>query len=139
MSRFVVDCSVTMAWCFEDEADAYSLSALAALSEGVAIVPSIWPLEVANVLVVAERRGRLREPASLRFLALLGELPILVDRAVTAPLVPSLVALARRHRLSAYDAAYLDLAQREAAPLATRDRALRRAMRSAAVEPAVFA
>ena len=84
MNRFVVDCSVTMAWCFADEPDAYSLSALAALSEDVGVVPSIWPLEVANVLVVAERRGRLREAASHRFLALLGRLPIVIDEAIAA-------------------------------------------------------
>lgn len=138
MNRFVVDCSVAMAWCFGDETDAYSLSALAALGEGIGVVPSIWPLEVANVLAVAERRGRLREAASHRFLALLGGLPLVVDEAIAVPLMSPLLALARQHRLSAYDAAYLDLARREAIPLATRDRSLERAVRSSGLELAAF-
>ncbi len=90
------------------------------------------------MLIDAERRGRLSETAALRFLALLDGLPITIDRAISASRMPQLVALARRHRLSAYDAAYLDLAQREAAPLATRDLSLRRAMHEAGIEPAVF-
>ena len=139
MSRFVVDCSVTMAWCFKDEEDEYSLSALEALGGATAVAPSIWPLEVANVLVIAERRDRVSEADSQRFLALLGGLPIAIDRAIAALRMPQLVALARHHRLSAYDAAYLDLAQREAVPLATRDLSLRRAMHSAGIELAVFA
>ena len=78
------------------------------------------------------------ETAAVRFLALLRGLPIIVDRAIAVPLMPHLLALAHRHRLSAYDAAYLDLAQREAAPLATRDQSLRRATQSAGIELAVF-
>ena len=59
MNRFVLDCSVAMAWCFGDEADAYSDRVLEELEQGTALVPCLWSLEVANVLLVAERRGRL--------------------------------------------------------------------------------
>lgn len=131
MRRFVLDCSVTMAWCFEDEADHYSDGVLAALSGSSAVVPGLWPLEVANVLMVSERRGRLTREDAQRFLEHLASLPISVD-----PIVPEageLLAVARAHRLSAYDAAYLHLAVRTHLPLATRDRTLRAAAKAARV------
>lgn len=133
MTDFVLDCSVTMAWCFEDETDRYSETVLAALDGASAIVPSLWPLEVANVLLVAERRGRLRPEDGRQFLGLLAGLPITVD--TMAPDTREILSLARTHRLSAYDAAYLDLAARHRLPLATRDRTLRAAARAARVAP----
>lgn len=133
MTRFVLDCSVTMGWCFEDEADRYCDGVLAALSRGTAVVPALWPLEVANVLSVNERRGRLTTQDSQQFLAHLAGLPIAVDASV--PEASELLALARAHRVSAYDAAYLHLAIQLRLPLATRDRSLRLAARAARVAP----
>ena len=127
MSGFVLDCSVGMAWCFEDKADRYADGVLDRLVDESALVPPLWPLEIANVLVVAERRRRLRRSDSARFLELVGALPIAVDTATPNP--SHLLAVAREHRLSAYDAAYLALAMREGIPLATRDLALGKAAR----------
>jgi len=133
VSRFVLDCSVAAAWCFENQRDRYSDAVLDALERDGALVPALWPLEVANVLLVAERRRGLRRADSTRFLGLLGELPVEVDRAPTLREARELVALGREHRLSAYDATYLHLAIRERLPVATRDGALRSAMRAAGV------
>lgn len=133
MTRFVLDCSVTMAWCFESEADRYSRGVLAALAGGTAIVPALWVLEVANVLLVAERHRRLPRADGTRFLKLLGELPVVVETATGIDDADALIGLGREHTLSAYDATYLRLAMRERIPLATKDAALRTATRAAAV------
>ena len=138
MSCFVVDCSVTMSWCFEDEADAYADAALEAMVEGNALVPSIWPLEVANVLLSAERRGRLREADTVRFLELLRGLPIEVDGETPRRAMGEILALGRERGLSAYDAAYLELAMRESLALASRDRALVEAALRCGVARATF-
>lgn len=126
MSRFVLDCSVVMAWCFEDEADAYADSVLDLLADSEAIVPCIWPLEVANVLLVAERRKRLTEAASLQFAGLLSELPITIDYESSDRALSEILFLGRQQGLSSYDAAYLELAMREGIALATRDNRLRK-------------
>lgn len=131
MSRFVLDCSVAMSWCFESEADGYTRAVMAALPSGPAVVPALWPLEVANVLLVAERRRRITRPDAAKFIDLLGELPIVVSGALAVHEIDRLMLLGREHGLSAYDAAYLQLALRERLPLATRDRALRAAARIA--------
>ena len=130
----VLDCSVTMAWCFEDENDDYSDGVLAALAEGEAIVPAIWPLEVANVLAAAERRRRLKEADSARFIELLSALPIMVDEGTHDRALDVILSLARSFGLSCYDAAYLDLAMRTGAHLATRDEALKAACIEAGAE-----
>ena len=121
MSRFVLDCSVTMAWCFEDEADTYTDAVLDALTGGEALVPCIWPLEVANVLVVGERRKRLTPAQSTRFVELLQGLPVVVEADSSQRPVAEILSLARDLTLSAYDASYLDLAARSGLPIATRD------------------
>jgi predicted nucleic acid-binding protein len=126
LSRFVLDCSVVMAWCFEDEADAYADSVLDLLADSEAIVPCIWPLEVANVLLVAERRKRLTEAASLQFAGLLSELPITIDYESSDRALSEILFLGRQQGLSSYDAAYLELAMREGIALATRDNRLRK-------------
>ncbi|MCG6535226.1 MAG: type II toxin-antitoxin system VapC family toxin, partial [Syntrophales bacterium LBB04] len=77
---FVIDNSVVMSWCFEDETNPYADNVLSRLEEATAFVPAIWPLEVGNVLLVAERNHRLSEADSARFIALLSELPIVVDQ-----------------------------------------------------------
>ena len=128
---FVIDASLAMAWCFEDEATDQTDAVLDRLRTESAIVPALWSLEVANVLLVAERRGRIREAEVTRFVALLGQLPIEIRDDV--PRVTDLVGLGRTHQLSAYDAAYLHLAERAGVPLATLDAGLRRAAAAAGV------
>ena len=121
--HFVVDNSVVMSWCFKDETDNYGDAILEKLTAGVASVPSIWPLEVVNVLVVAERQKRLSESDSIRFLTLLSQLPIIVEYE-HPEMMKDLLALARSNNLSSYDASYLDLAIRKGIPLATLDNKL---------------
>ncbi|MDQ3733796.1 MAG: type II toxin-antitoxin system VapC family toxin [Actinomycetota bacterium] len=106
----VIDASVTMAWCFEDEASDQTDSVLDHLRDEAAVVPPLWQLGVANVMLVAERRRRITEAQAARFLGLLGKLPIRVDTSPTDP--TAVVAAGRRHNLSAYAAAYLVLAER---------------------------
>jgi predicted nucleic acid-binding protein len=129
---FVIDTSIAMAWCFEDETTESADAVLDRLRDDQAAVPAIWPLEVANVLLVAERRGRLSEAKASRFLELLSQLPIEVDDAPRD--LAGIVAAGRRHKLSAYDASYLVLAERLGAPLATLDRRLAKAAERAGVE-----
>ncbi len=128
---FVVDASVTMAWCFEDEATPATEAVLDRLRSERALVPAIWPLEVANVLLVAQRRGRVSEAQIGRFERLLTQLPIDVDETSTD--IASLVALGRTHQLSSYDASYLLLAERAGLPLATLDDRLTQAAARAGV------
>lgn len=133
MSVFVLDCSVAMAWCFPDEAGPYSEKVLEDLGGSGAVVPSIWPLEVANVLLSAERRTRISKAQSRRFVELLQALPISVDETRVATVWDGVISLARDQDLSAYDAAYLELAMREGVPIATRDKTLLKAARRCGV------
>lgn len=130
---FVVDNSVVMAWCFEDEASTYTEGVLDQLRGTQALVPVIWPLEAANVLLIAERRDRLTEAQAAHFAQLLQGLPILVEEADVARTLGPILAVGRAHRLSAYDAAYLELAARQGLPLATQDSRLRKAAGNAGV------
>ena len=123
----VLDCSIAMTWCFEDESDPLAERVLDQLWSTEAIVPAIWPLEVANVLVSAERRNRLTPSDSARFLGLLQELPIQVLECPGAAAVAEVVSIAREQGLSAYDASYLHLAMTKGASLATLDGGLQRA------------
>lgn len=134
MSPLVLDCSVTMAWCFEDESDALADAVLGAFGETEVWVPALWSIEVANVLLVAERRGRLTSAGSARFLELLGELPIIVDGGTHERAFGSILSKGRELSVSAYDATYVDLAIRLGALLATRDRSLTRACEEYGVE-----
>lgn len=127
----VIDTSVTMAWCFEDEATDATEAVLESLQQDEAIVPSLWQLEVTNVLLVAERRSRINEAQAARFIDVLTRLPIRLDPAPTD--LTAILAAGRHHRLSAYDAAYLTLAERLGIPLATLDDGLATACRSAGV------
>jgi predicted nucleic acid-binding protein len=131
----VVDASVTLAWCFEDESTAQTEAVLETVGKETAIVPPIWELEIANVMLGAEKRGRLTEFQSARFITLLRQLPIMVDQTLSD--VSSVVAAGRRHGLTACDAAYLLLAEREGVPLATLDAALIAAAKVAGVPLAI--
>lgn len=128
MTCFVLDCSVAMSWCFDDEANIYADDVLSSLITAEAIVPALWPIEVANVLVVAERRKRLTEAQIMRAVALLQALPIRVDEATAQQALGATLTLAREHSLSGYDAAYLELAMRGGLPLATVDKKLTQVM-----------
>ncbi len=93
----MLDASVTMSWCFEDETTPYTEAALDRLVGATAVVPAIWPLEVANVLLLAERRGRLTEAQSARFVELLGALPIVIDQRAMGSTFGSVLPLGRQH------------------------------------------
>jgi predicted nucleic acid-binding protein len=132
-TRFVVDNSVVMSWCFEDEGKSFAEAVLESLESAEACVPAIWPLEVGNVLLVAERKKRLSQAAVVRFLALLGGLPISVEQETPERMLKEIVSLAREQGLSTYDASYLDLAMRLGLPLATQDTSLARAAKKCKV------
>lgn len=95
MKRVVIDCSVVMAWCFEDEADKYADSILDMLAFAEAVVPSIWALEIANVLLVGERRNRLKEADTARFIEMLRELPISIDNKTSDHAMREILSIGR--------------------------------------------
>ena len=129
----VLDVSLSCAWCFADEASDGAWAILEQLQTHQAHVPALWLSETANVLVQAERRGRISGAACRTFLGLLEDLPISVDQPSTASVWHDTLALARSHRLTSYDAAYLELALRRGLPLASRDKDLQAAARAEGV------
>jgi predicted nucleic acid-binding protein len=131
--RFVLDGSVTLAWLFHDEKDPYADAIVGKLPALEMLVPRLWHLEVANVLLVGERRGRCTQADSIAWLGFLGGLPVVVDDATEARAWSDTIALGRQHGLTAYAAAYLELAMREGAPLATLDAKLKAAATSVGV------
>lgn len=133
-AQFVLDCSVALSWCFPDERAKASERLLSALAKGVAAVPPLWFLEVSNALLVGESRKRLSSAETAEAMTLLSRLPLEVDDRSGFPLAQDLLSLARRHALSAYDATYLELAQRLKLPLATLDRSLQKAAKSLGID-----
>ena len=132
--RFVLDASVAVAWCFEDETTKFTESVLDLLSAGVeALVPSIWPVEVANALLIAERRNRVALARVAAILQKIAGLPIAAMPIDSARAFDHILPVARQHSLSGYDAAYLELALRQGLPLATLDEQLRRAAKTTGV------
>jgi predicted nucleic acid-binding protein len=117
----VIDASIVMKWIFEDEADETADRIMMQVSREGAIVPSLWRLEVANVLRMSVRRGRCDEAYADRSLERLRQLPIAVDAETDAHAWGRTLELARDCYLTLYDAAYLELALRKALPLATCD------------------
>lgn len=115
---------MALAWCLDDETSAYADSVLAALAATDAVVPAHWGLEVANGLLVAERRGRIAADDAPRLASFLLALPIAVDPVARGLAFTATYRLARTHRLSSYDASYLELAVRHGVRLATLDGAL---------------
>jgi predicted nucleic acid-binding protein len=132
---FVLDGSVTMVWGFEDEADDYAAAILDRMPDLQAFAPTVWPLEVANALLVGERRRRTTPADAARFLAILAPFPITVDDETATHAWHETTHLARAHGLSAYDAAYLELAIRRGLPLATLDDRLKAAAVAVGVPP----
>lgn len=124
---FVLDSSVALTWCFEDERTPATEALLKRVVETGAIVPVLWPLEVLNALAMAERRKRVDRDTRHRLTGLLRELPIRVDVDSASMAWTDTAALAERHQLTLYDASYLEVAHRLALPLGTLDGALRKA------------
>ena len=132
MTPVVVDASVAAAWVLDDEHEARADVVLGGLEARGGVVPQLWHLEVRNVLLAAERRGRISANSVDERLAGLAELPI---RTAREPDFGEVLALARAHRLSVYDAVYLAVARRHDAPLATLDSALARAAQAVGLSP----
>ncbi len=127
---FVLDASMAASWAFKDESSALAQQVLGRLTRDYAVVPALWWFEILNIVAMNERRGRLSIDSSAEFLALLRDLDIEVDQS---PDQVAILSLVRQHRLTAYDAAYLELAVRERLPLATFDRELAKAAQQAGV------
>ncbi len=128
--NFVLDNSVTMRWFFGDGSQPdieYAVRVLDAMTAAEAVVPGIWSLEVANVLARAEAKGLVSEARSEAFVGMLRRMDIATDPATSAQACSDTLHIARRYRLSSYDAAYLELALRAALPIATLDEDLLRA------------
>ena len=131
---FVLDCSVTLCWYFQDEVNDYADDVQDQLVHVQAIVPVIWPLEVANCLLVGERRKRSTVSQATSWTQHLATMPISVETLTTAQAWGSILAIGRAHDVTAYDAAYLELAIRRGLPLATVDTKLKAAAAKAAVK-----
>lgn len=122
---FVLDASITASWFLPDERDPRAVKAFALLKTADAHAPVLWWFELRNLLIVNERRGRIDQTQTQRTLSILAALPIELDHS---PNEANILTLARRHGLTIYDAAYLELAQRLGLPVATLDRALAKAV-----------
>lgn len=131
---FVLDCSVAMSWVFPDEGTEDTDRLRESLVDGRAFVPALWPIEVANVLLVATRRRRIERAEWPRITRNLGALPIVIDPVSTSRVWDQVLDVAQTHQLSACDAMYLELAMRMRLPLATLDRPLAAGARAAGVE-----
>jgi len=130
---FVLDNSIVMAWSFEDESDEFADAVLDRLAHDRAVVPAIWSLEVVNALLMGERRKRCTEAETIKWTGLLASLPIVVNGETNVHAWSDTLGLARGHNLTAYDAAYLELAIRRGLPIATIDRKLKVAAESIGV------
>lgn len=124
---YVVDCSIAMAWCFADESTEATAELLDRLVDEAALVPGWWYVEVTNVIALAEKHNRITADATAEFLALIESLEIEIDTEAPTRAFHYLLPLCRNHRLTSYDAIYLDLAVRRNLPLATLDESLRQA------------
>jgi predicted nucleic acid-binding protein len=129
----VIDASIALAWCFPDENSDYADGVLVALEGKTILVPAVWSLELCNAVLVGERKKRLRKPEILRFTTLLEGLCVQEDVQSVGDHVNNVLPLAQQYNLSAYDAAYLELAIRHSAPLATLDSKLEKAAKQAGV------
>ena len=130
---FVLDNSVVTGWYLPEQATAYGQSVATRLESDKALVPTLWQLELANVLKTACTRGKLDLDTARQILDALGRLPIEIDTS-PAPGQRQLFELAMRYQLSSYDAAYLELAMRHGLPIATQDMHLKAAAMAAGVD-----
>jgi predicted nucleic acid-binding protein len=121
MTEAVIDSSIALTWCFEDEASAETDALFERVRDEGAVVPGLWRLELGNVLLQAEKRGRISAGDVAARLDLIAELPISVDPETADRAWRDILTLARAERLTVYDAAYLELAARRGFPLLTLD------------------
>jgi predicted nucleic acid-binding protein len=124
---FVLDCSVTLSWLLPDDRGTATDALADELERTTAVVPAIWPYEVANALLVAQRRTRIGDDDLLRVRRALAALPIEVEAVASDNVLSAVSDLGRRLEITSYDAAYVELAARRRLPLATLDARLRKA------------
>lgn len=124
MSACVLDASFACQWLFRDEASTAADTALRVIVREGALVPALWIFEITNVLGLAARRGRLSAGDVQDALELLRSLPLVVDEPLSLEGSEAVLTFMLAHRLTAYDATYLELAQRRGLALATKDRDL---------------
>ena len=124
---FVLDCSVTLSWLLPDERGGATDALVDELERTTAVVPAIWPYEVANALLVAQRRTRIGDDDLIRMRRALAALPIEVEPVTSDHVLSAVSDLGRRLEITSYDAAYVELAARRRLPLATLDARLRKA------------
>jgi predicted nucleic acid-binding protein len=120
----VLDASFTFQWLFQDEASPEAYAALAVIGRDGAVVPPLWFVDITNILGMAERRGRVTQAALPEAMRLLRSLPLTVDEPPSLGWSEPVLELMRGHRLTAYDATYLELARRHGLKLATKGRDL---------------
>ena len=132
--NYVVDASVAMSWCFLDEAAAATQKLYDDLSRVSVLVPAWWYVELANVLYLAEKNGRIPADRVAEFVAFVGSMQIEADNEAPQRAFSHLLPLCRKHQLTSYDAIYLDLAVRRQLPLATLDGPLRKAAKKLGVK-----
>ncbi len=134
MTSIVIDASVTLSWCFPDEQTPVTLYVLDRLRAGEqALVPAFWSLEVLNTLLLGERKGRISALQAKTFFDTLRALRPLMDYASFEQVAGPVQVICRDHRVSPYDALYVELALRSGCPLATLDQSQREAARALGV------
>ena len=124
---FVLDASIALSWCFSDEASPETWKLLERLEQEKAFVPSLWPLEIGNVLVLAERHKRISYAHLVQCLELIASLSIQIEETTAHYSFREIISLAHAENLTTYDASYLELAMRLGLSLATKDKALAKA------------
>lgn len=130
----VLDASIAVSWCFEDEATPATDQLFEQIQEDGASVPPLWHLEIGNILIQAERRKRITQAQGQRFLSLVNDLSLTTEEQPVEILQGDVIKIARMHKLTTYDAAYLELAMRLGATLASRDQSLCQAARKIGVK-----
>jgi predicted nucleic acid-binding protein len=135
VTPFVLDASFALSWFFDDEFSSYSASIAEIMPRSQALVPIVWPLEMANGFLTAFRRGRLPETKAPALIGALDRLRVDIDRGIAPEfLTQATLTIGIAHRLSAYDASYLELAMRRGIPIATQDERLLRPTSAAGIE-----
>lgn len=121
---FILDASIALSWCFKDERSSATDDLLESLGKRSAWVPNIWPLEITNIMVLAQRHQRITYAEMTQFLELLTHLPITIDHETSSKAFHEILSIAHSEKITSYDAAYLELAMRKGLPLASKDKAL---------------
>ena len=135
MIPFVLDASVALSWFFDDEFSSYSDSIAEIMPRSQVVVPIVWPLEMANGFLTAFRRGRLPETKAPALIGTINRLRVTIDQGIAPEfLAQATLTVGLAHRVSAYDASYLELAMRRGLPLATQDERLIRAADAAGID-----